>query len=131
MQHIFTRCVKIVESGSASAGLPCLWFLVVIKCRFTRQLVVSGAFESSLGSRRMQGLQWAKKSALQFSSGLEILAPGESATTHQSATRSPKEVNNIKLRAMFPSRFLGQSVEAHLHGFRSWQFDECGFLPRW
>ena len=34
------RYVKIVDSGSASAGLPCCWLEVDIKCRFTRQLVV-------------------------------------------------------------------------------------------
>ena len=32
-------CVKIVESGLASAGLPCSWDEVVIQCRFTRRLV--------------------------------------------------------------------------------------------
>ena len=37
------RYVKIVESGSASAGLPCSWLFVVIRCRFTRQLVKVGA----------------------------------------------------------------------------------------
>ena len=37
---IFTRCAQIVESGLASAGLPCLWFDVEIRCRVTRQLVL-------------------------------------------------------------------------------------------
>ena len=40
---IFTRCVKIVESGLVSAGLPCSWFLLVIQCRLTRQVVKVGA----------------------------------------------------------------------------------------
>ena len=38
MSPIFTRCVKIVESGLVSAGLPCFWFDVEIRCRFTRHL---------------------------------------------------------------------------------------------
>ena len=42
------RYVKIVESGSASAGLPCLWVQVVGKCRVTRQLVVTVAHMSLL-----------------------------------------------------------------------------------
>ena len=40
MSSIFTRCVRIVESGLVSAGLPCSWLELVIKCRLTRQLVV-------------------------------------------------------------------------------------------
>ena len=36
----FTRCVKIVKSGSALAGEPCSWLDVEIRCRVTRQLVV-------------------------------------------------------------------------------------------
>jgi len=36
---VLGRCVWIVLSGSASAGLPCYWLVVVIRCRFTRQLV--------------------------------------------------------------------------------------------
>jgi len=36
----FYLCVKIVESGLVSAGLPCCWVQVEIKCRLTRQLVV-------------------------------------------------------------------------------------------
>ena len=33
----FHRCVRIVESGLVSAGLPCLWLIVVGNCRFTRR----------------------------------------------------------------------------------------------
>jgi len=40
MQPIFTPCVKIVESGSASAWLPCRWLVLEIRCRLTRQRVV-------------------------------------------------------------------------------------------
>jgi len=40
MSSIFPRCVQIVESGLISAGLPCCWFGVEIRCRLTRQLVV-------------------------------------------------------------------------------------------
>jgi len=36
-------CVKIVLSGLVSAGLPCSWLDMVIKCRFTRQLVLGFA----------------------------------------------------------------------------------------
>lgn len=72
-----------------------------------------------------------EKIGLQFSSGLEILGSGEFTTIHRKPTRSPKEVDNIRLRAMFPSRFLGQSVASHPHVFRSWRFGGCGFLPRW
>jgi len=39
MQPIFTRYVKIVELGLVSAGRPCLWLVVEIRCRFTRQRV--------------------------------------------------------------------------------------------
>ena len=39
-QPIFTRCAQIVESGLISASLPCTWFDVEIRCRFSRQLVV-------------------------------------------------------------------------------------------
>ena len=35
-------CVQIVEAGLVSAGLPCSWLEVVIRCRVTRQLVVVG-----------------------------------------------------------------------------------------
>ena len=38
-RHQFSPCVRIVESGSASAGLPCYRVEVAIKCRLTRQLV--------------------------------------------------------------------------------------------
>ena len=40
MQPIFTPCVRIVESGLASAGLPCTSLVVEIRCRFTRQFMV-------------------------------------------------------------------------------------------
>jgi len=30
MPPIFTRCVRIVESGLVSAGLPCFWLVVEI-----------------------------------------------------------------------------------------------------
>jgi uncharacterized membrane protein len=33
-------CLQIVESGFVSAGLPCWWIDVEIRCRLTRQLVV-------------------------------------------------------------------------------------------
>ena len=33
-------CARSVELGSVSAGLPCSWLELVIKCRLTRQLVV-------------------------------------------------------------------------------------------
>ena len=36
------RCLRIVESGLSSAGLPCSWVEVVKRCRLTRQLVVAG-----------------------------------------------------------------------------------------
>jgi len=45
MPPIFTPCVKIVLSGLISAGLPCSWIDVEIRCRVTRQLVVSESFE--------------------------------------------------------------------------------------
>ncbi len=35
----FHPCVRIVESGLVSAGVPCCRFLVEIRCRLTRQLV--------------------------------------------------------------------------------------------
>jgi len=36
----FHPYVQIVESGLVSAGLPCSWLLVEIRCRLTRQRVV-------------------------------------------------------------------------------------------
>jgi len=39
-------CVKIVLSGSVSAGLPCSWLDVEIQCRVTRQLVCDEAHNS-------------------------------------------------------------------------------------
>ncbi len=36
MSSIFTPCVKLVESGLVSAGLPCSRLLVEIRCRLTR-----------------------------------------------------------------------------------------------
>jgi len=39
-------CVQIVESGSVSAGLPCLWVQVAIKCRLTRQRVIKRSIAS-------------------------------------------------------------------------------------
>ena len=32
--------MKIVEAGRVSAGLPCSWFDVEIRCRVTRQMAV-------------------------------------------------------------------------------------------
>ena len=40
MQPIFIRCVQIVAAGLVSAGLPCSWVDVEIRCRLTRQLEV-------------------------------------------------------------------------------------------
>ena len=40
MSFIFTRCVKIVEAGLVSAGLPCSRLVAVNKYRLTRQLCV-------------------------------------------------------------------------------------------
>ena len=37
------RYVKIVDSGLVSAGLPCLWLEVFIRCRVTRQRVCAGS----------------------------------------------------------------------------------------
>ena len=37
---VYVMCVRFVELGLASAGWPCSWFLVVKKCRLTRQLCV-------------------------------------------------------------------------------------------
>jgi len=34
----FTRCVGIAVSSLFSAGLPCFWLVVEIKCRLTRRL---------------------------------------------------------------------------------------------
>ena len=42
---IFTRCVRIVLSDSALAGLPCCWVGVKIRCRLTRQLVCGCPFK--------------------------------------------------------------------------------------
>jgi hypothetical protein len=39
-QQRFAVCAQIVESGLVSAGLPCSWIDVVMRCRFTRQLGV-------------------------------------------------------------------------------------------
>ena len=49
------RYVKIVESGSAPAGLPCYWLVVVKKCRFKRQLVCDCPFEGHLFDRLATG----------------------------------------------------------------------------
>ena len=46
MSPIFTRCAQIVESGLSSAGLPCFGLLMVIWCRFTRQLCGIAALQS-------------------------------------------------------------------------------------
>jgi len=36
MPVLFTRCAQIVAAGLVSAGLPCLWVQVEIRCRSTR-----------------------------------------------------------------------------------------------
>ena len=45
MYPIFTPCVRIVDAGLVSAGLPCSWVDVEIRCRLTRQLVCGCPFK--------------------------------------------------------------------------------------
>jgi len=47
--RVFGWCVQIIESSLVSEGLPCRWFLVVGKCRFTRQFMVMGEAQVKAG----------------------------------------------------------------------------------